>query len=91
MSDAEVIGRGDVLAARANGVHVEIMVGHRVFQLDYERALKFAIIIGGHAKIAKRNAGDHSTRVYGFANLTDARLDELKAQRSRDNTAVFLR
>lgn len=91
MSDAEVLSSSELLGARADGVFVDIIVGNRKFRVDYERALRFAIIIGGHAKIAKRNAGDHSTRAYGFANLTDARLDELKAQRGRDTTAVFLR
>jgi hypothetical protein len=49
------------------------------------------VLIFGNAKIAKRNVGDHSRMVYGFANLTDASMDELKAQRSRDNTAMFIR
>jgi hypothetical protein len=87
----EALSKSDLLGARADGVFVDIIVGGRKFRVDYERALRFAVIIGGHAKIAKRNAGDQSTHAYGFANLTDARLDELKAQRARDSTAVFLR
>jgi len=87
----EALSNSDLLGAKAEGIFVDIIVGNGKFRVDYERALRFAVIIGGHAKIAKRNAGDHSTRAYGFANLTDARLDELKTQRARDTTAVFLR
>ena len=87
----EALSNSDLLGAKAEGIFVDIIVGNGKFRVDYERALRFAVIIGGHAKIAKRNAGDHSTRACGFANLTDARIDELKAQRARDTTAVFLR
>lgn len=78
------------LAAKADGVFVEVRVGNRAFRLDYDTAFRFAVLIGGNAKIAKRNAGDLSVKAYGFANLTDARLDELKAQRNRDTGATFI-
>lgn len=79
------------LGAKAEGRHVEVRVGERAFALDYDTAFRFAVLIFGTAKIAKRNAGDTSTQAYGFANLTDAVMDELKAQRNRDSTATFLR
>jgi hypothetical protein len=79
------------LGAKADGRFVEVTIGNRSFTLDYDTAFRFAVLIFGNAKIAKRNVGDHSRMVYGFANLTDASMDELKAQRSRDNTAMFIR
>ena len=90
MSAELLTGRAE-LSAKADGVFVEVRVGDRAFRLDYDTAFRFAVLIGGHAKIAKRTAGDMSVRAYGFANLTDARLDELKAQRNRDTGAAFIR
>ena len=43
----------------------------------------------GGAQIAKRNAGDLSVKLIGFANLTDAVMEEHKIQKSRDPTAVY--
>lgn len=77
------------LSAKANGRFVEVTVGNRAFTLDYDTAFRFAVLIFGNAKIAKKNAGDTSPAVYGFANLTDGVLEELKAQRARDGTARF--
>ena len=74
-----------------DGVYVTLTLGGRSASLDYDTANRLAVLLRGHAREAKRNAGDHSLKVIGFANLTDATLDELKAQRSRDNTATFLR
>ena len=74
-----------------DGVHVTLTLGGRSVSLDYDTANRLAVLLRGHARTAKRNAGDHSLKVIGFSNLTDAVLDELKAQRSRDNTATFLR
>jgi hypothetical protein len=75
----------------ATGVHVLLTMGGRSVSVDYDTANRMAVLIRGYARIAKRNAGDHSLKVIGFADLTDATLDELKAQRNRDNTAVFTR
>jgi hypothetical protein len=69
--------------------HVVLTLGDRSVSLDYDTANKLAVLLRGNGKIAKRNAGDLSTHLLGFANLTDATLDELKAQKSRDNTAVY--
>ena len=79
------------LSAKTNGHMVEVTVGDRAFTLDYDTAFRFAVLIFGHAKKAKRNVGNYSPAVYGFADLTDANMDELKAQRSRDSTAIFIR
>lgn len=77
------------LSVACDGVHVTLTIGSRAVSLDYDTANRLAVLLRGHARMAKRNAGDHSLKVIGFADLTDATLDELKAQRSRDNTAVF--
>ena len=79
------------LGAKADGRFVEVTVGNRSFTLDYDTAFRFAVLIFGNAKIAKRNVGDHSRMVYGFANLTDANMDELKAQRSRNCGTTFIK
>lgn len=79
------------LSVGVEGVHVLLTIGSRSVSLDYDTANRLAVLLRGHGRIAKRNAGDHSLKVIGFADLTDATLDELKAQRSRDLTAVFTR
>lgn len=86
--NAEILSRRCSLGVRADGVYVEVRVGDRAFRLDYDTAFRFAVLIGGNAKIAKRNAGDMTVKPYGFANLTDARLDELQAQKRRGVTAI---
>lgn len=83
------------LSARApikvevRGVHVLLTIGSRAVSLDYDTANRLAVLLRGNGRIAKRNAGDHSLKIVGFADLTDANLEELKAQKSRDSTAVF--
>lgn len=79
------------ISVGVEGVHVLLTIGSRSVSLNYDTANKIAVLLRGHARTAKRNAGDHSLKVIGFANLTDATLEELKAQRSRDSTAVFTR
>ena len=71
------------------GVQVKLIIGNRWFLMGYEDANKLAVMLRGQARKAKQNAGDHSLKVIGFADLTDAVVDELEAQRSRDGTAVF--
>ena len=83
-----ITGRTQVGVA-VDGVRVALRIGTRAVSLDYDTANRLAVLLRGHARIAKRNAGDHSMKVIGFANLTDAVLDELQAQRMRDGTAVF--
>lgn len=80
--------RTPILVA-TEGVHVLLTLGSRSVSLDYDTANRLAVLLRGHARAAKRNAGDHSLKVIGFADLTDATLEELKAQRSRDTTAIF--
>lgn len=74
-----------------DGVYVTLTLGGRSVSLTYDTANRLAVLLRGHARKAKKNAGDHSVKVIGFADLTDATLDELKAQKSRDTTAIFLR
>lgn len=57
--------------------------------MTYDTANRLAVLLRGHGKIAKQNAGDFSVRPIGFANLTDAVAEELKIQRRRDGTAAF--
>jgi len=46
-------------------------------------------LLRGHGREAKRNAGDVSVKVIGFANLTDGVLDELRAQKNRIGTSIY--
>jgi hypothetical protein len=85
----EVLSRRTSVGVAVDDVRVVLRLGDRVVSLDYDTANRLAVLLRGHARVAKRNAGDISTKVIGFANLTDAVLDELKAQRRRDGTAVF--
>jgi hypothetical protein len=79
------------ISVGVEGVQVLLTIGSRSVSLDYDTANRLAVLLRGHGRIAKRNAGDHSVKIIGFADLTDATLDELKAQRNRDCTAVFTR
>lgn len=88
---ADLITPRAKLSAKAVGRAVEVQIGDRACTLDYDTAIRFAVLLMGHAKIAKRNAGDHAVRPYGFANLTDAVMDEIKAQKDRDTGAAFIR
>jgi len=68
---------------------IELTFNGQGVVMDYDTANRVAVMLRGQARIAKKNAGDTSMKVIGFANLTDAVLDELKIQQSRDRTAVF--
>lgn len=61
-----------------------LTLGDRSISLDYDTANRLAVLLRGHGRIAKQNAGDMSLKVIGFADLTDAALDELRAQKSRN-------
>lgn len=74
----------------SNDVDVELVIGDKSVRMDYDTANKMAVMLRGMARKAKRNAGDHSLKIVGFADLTDAVADELKAQRKRDGTAIFV-
>ena len=77
------------LKVHVEGVHVVLTIGTRAVSLPYATAIDLAVLLRGHSKIAKANAGDISTRVIGFANLTDGVLEDMKAQRNRDGTAGY--
>jgi hypothetical protein len=91
VSTIETISARTPVGVAHQGVHVVLRIGSRAVSIDYDTANRLAVLIRGHARIAKKNAGDHSMKVIGFAHLTDATLDELKAQRERSTQAVFLR
>ena len=85
----ERLSKRAAISVETRGVRVLLTLGDRSVSLDYDTANRLAVLLRGNGMIAKRNAGDLSVKVIGFSNLTDATLDELQAQRSRDNTAVF--
>lgn len=85
----ETLSRRAPISVAVDGVNVVLTLGNRSVSLDYDTANRLAVLLRGNGKIAKRNSGDLSIRLIGFSNLTDATLDELKAQKSRDNTAVY--
>lgn len=86
----EELSKRSEISVDAVGVHVVLTLGGHSVRIDYSTANNLAVLLRGYARIAKANAGDKSTQVIGFANLTDAVMDEIGAQRSRDNTAAFL-
>lgn len=83
------MNRVDVSLDRTDGTQVVLTINGTAFVMGYDFANRLAVLLRGHGKMAKRNAGDFSTKVFGFGNLTDAVADELKAQRTRDGTAGF--
>jgi hypothetical protein len=88
---SERLGRRATISVRVDGIVVVLTLGNHSVSLDYDTANRLAVLLRGHGKIAKHRAGDVSVKVIGFANLTDANMDELRAQRSRDSTAMFIR
>lgn len=77
---------------RVEGADVVLQIGHNsALALSYDTANSLAVLLRAAGKKAKRNAGDTSVRVIGFADLTDAVLEEHKAQANRDRTSAFLR
>lgn len=74
------------------GVDVVLQIrGQDALTLDWETANKIAHFLRHGARIAKENAGFQGVQIIGFADLTDAAAEALKAQKSRDGTAVFSR
>jgi hypothetical protein len=76
-------------AVRVLGTEVQLTINGQGVIMDYDTANRVAVMLRGQARKAKKNAGDVSTKVVGFADLTDGTLEELKAQTNRDRTAVF--
>jgi hypothetical protein len=77
------------ITVRVDGITVVLTIGSRSVSLDYDTANRLAVLLRGHGREAKRNAGDLSLKVIGFANLTDANLDELKAQKRNIGTSIY--
>lgn len=71
------------------GAVVVLTINGTALRMSYDTANQLAVMLRGYGRTAKQNAGDLTTRVIGFANLTDAVADELRIQRRRDNTAGF--
>lgn len=76
---------------RVDGTNVVMTLGNKEVTMEYQVALTLAAFLHHSGKQAKRAAGDFSRRMIGIGTLTDANLDELQAQRSRDGTAVYTR
>lgn len=76
---------------RVEGTVVVMTIGKKNCRMDYDTALKLSAFLRNGGRQAKRNAGDGAMKFTVYADLTDANLDELDAQRSRDGTAVFNR
>jgi len=74
---------------RIEGTVVVMTLGDKAVRMDYDTAITLATFLNWAGRKAKQVAGDGSMRIIGMADLTDAALDELEAQRSRDGTAVF--
>jgi hypothetical protein len=82
---------GTPFAVDVRGVKVVFTLGSRHIELDYDDALSIGLLLFKGGKIAKFNAGDTSRRLMGFADLTDANVDEAVEQMRRDRTAAFVR
>jgi hypothetical protein len=89
LSAIEQLSRRAPINVALQGVNVVLTIGNRAVSLDYDTANRLAVLLRGQARTAKRNAGDVSVKVIGFANLTDATLDELKAQKNRIGTSIY--
>lgn len=83
--------RYEVGLNQPNGTIVVLTINGTQIPMSYDTANKLAIMLRGYGKMAKHNAGDISTKVVGFANLTDAVHEELRIQQARDRTASFIR
>lgn len=77
------------IQVRTEGVNVVLTIGNRSVSLDYDTANRLAVLLRGYGREAKRNAGDVSLKVIGFANLTDGVMEELKAQKNNIGTSIY--
>jgi alpha-glucuronidase len=87
----EKVLRQTQYGVRVEGTVVVMTIGKKNVRMDYETALKLSAFLRHGGRMAKRISGDQSRKWTVFSDLTDANLDELEAQRSRDGTAVFNR
>lgn len=87
----EKILKRTIYGVRVEGIDVLMTIGPKVVTMDYATALKLSAFLRNGGRLAKRNAGDQGRHFTVFADLTDANMDELEAQQSRDGTAVFNR
>ena len=87
----EKILRQTPYGVRVEGVDVVMTIGTKAVRMEYSVALKLSAFLRNGGRLAKKRAGDESRTWTVCADLTDANLDEMEAQRSRDGTAVFNR
>jgi hypothetical protein len=93
MSQAKTFGeklmKRTPYGVRLEGLDVVVTLGDKACRMDYDTALNLAAFLYHAGKMAKRLSGDESVRIIGLADLTDGNAEEMKAQMSRDRTAVF--
>ena len=77
------------ISVNLEGVTVRLTIGSRSVSLDYDTANRLAVLLRGYGREAKRNAGDVSLKIVGFAHLTDGVMDELKAQKNSIGTSIY--
>jgi hypothetical protein len=85
----ETLLRKTPFSTRVEGQTVVMTIGTKEVRMEYAVALKLSAFLRHSGRQAKRAAGDDRRIWTGIAELTDANIDELEAQRSRDGTAVF--
>ena len=89
MSVVEQLSRRAPISVRVEGITVVLTLGNRSVSLDYDTANRLAVLLRGYGREAKRNAGDVSLKIVGFAHLTDGVMDELKAQKNSIGTSIY--
>ena len=89
MSVVEQLSTRTRISVNLEGVTVRLTIGSRAVSLDYDTANRLAVLLRGYGREAKRNAGDVSVKVVGFAHLTDGVMEELKAQKNSIGTSIY--
>ena len=89
MSVVEQLSTRTRISVNLEGVTVRLTIGSRAVSLDYDTANRLAVLLRGYGREAKRNAGDVSLKIVGFAHLTDGVMEELKAQKNSIGTSIY--
>lgn len=89
MSVVEQLSSRTRISVNLEGVTVRLTIGSRSVSLDYDTANRLAVLLRGYGREAKRNAGDVSLKIVGFAHLTDGVMEELKAQKNSIGTSIY--
>ena len=89
--NTELLATKQVYGAVAQGRTVVMIIGEKTVTMDHDTAFNLAAMLRHAAAQVKRATGDLSVgKIRGVATLTDANADEMRAQLSRDGTAVFV-